>query len=61
MAAIALMPHARKMRETLRFGLIDLLLLGIVWLYIYIFAAMPWKIVQHNPALFHSRGIWPHI
>src|ERR1700678_4302931 len=33
MAAIALMPHARKMRETLRFGLIDLLLLGIVWLY----------------------------
>jgi len=55
MAAIALMPHARKMRETLRFGLIDLLLLGIVWLYIYVFAAMPWKIVQHNFALFYSR------
>ena len=57
MAAIALMPHARKMRETLRFGLIDLLLLGIVWLYIYIFAAMPWKSVQHEPALFHSRDV----
>ena len=28
MASLALMPHARKMRETLRFGLIDLLLLG---------------------------------
>src|SRR5271169_5656436 len=57
MAAIALMPHARKMRETLRFGLIDLLLLGIVWLYIYIFAAMPWKSVQPEPALFHSRDV----
>jgi signal transduction histidine kinase len=57
MAAIALMPHARKMRETLRFGLIDLLLLGIVWLYIYIFAAMPWKSIQPEPALFHSRDV----
>jgi signal transduction histidine kinase len=57
MAAIALMPHARKMRETLRFGLIDLLLLGIVWLYIYIFAAMPWKIVEHNPDLFYARDM----
>ena len=28
MASLALMPHARKMRETLRFGLIDLLLLA---------------------------------
>lgn len=57
MAAIALVPHARKMRETLRFGLIDLLLLGIVWLYIYIFAAMPWKSILHQPALFHSRDV----
>ena len=57
MAAIALMPHARKMRETLRFGLIDLLLLGIVWLYIYIFAAMPWKTVQPEQALFYSRDV----
>src|SRR5580658_992866 len=54
-ASLALMPHARKMRETLRFGLIDLLLLGILWLYVYIFAAMPWKVVSPNPELFHSR------
>src|SRR5271154_476679 len=57
MAAIALMPQARKMRETLRFGLIDLLLLGIVWLYIYIFAAMPWKIVQPQRELFYARDV----
>src|SRR5580700_6575542 len=54
-ASLALMPHARKMRETLRFGLIDLLLLAMLWLYIYIFAAMPWKVVSPNPPLFHSR------
>src|SRR5271156_880703 len=55
MASLALMPHARKMRETLRFGLIDLLLLAMLWLYIYVFAAMPWKVVSPDPSLFHSR------
>jgi len=55
MAALALLPHARKMRETLRYGFLDLLLLAIVWLYIYIFAAMPWKAVSPDPALFHVR------
>jgi signal transduction histidine kinase len=55
MASLALMPHARKMRETLRYGLIDFLLLALLWLYIYIFAAMPWKVIAPNPRLFHSR------
>ena len=49
-ASLALMPHTRKMRETLRFGLIDLLLLALLWLYVYIFAAMPWKLVMPEPA-----------
>jgi signal transduction histidine kinase len=57
MAALALMPHARKMRETLRFGLVDLLLLSILWLYVYIFVAMPWKIISPNAELFHSHDI----
>jgi signal transduction histidine kinase len=55
MASLALMPHARKMRETLRYGLIDFFLLAFLWLYIYIFAAMPWKLISPDPALFHSR------
>ena len=55
MASLALVPHARKMRETLRYGLIDFLLLSFLWLYVYIFAAMPWKVVSPNPELFHSR------
>jgi signal transduction histidine kinase len=57
MAALALAPHARKMRETLRFGLLDLVLLSILWLYVYIFAAMPWKTVWPDSALFNSRDV----
>jgi signal transduction histidine kinase len=59
--SLALMPHARKMRETLRFGLIDLVLLGILWLYVYIFAAMPWKVVSPNPGLFHSHDFTSYL
>lgn len=54
-AALALVPHARKMRDTLRYGLLDLLLLGILWLYIYLFAAMPWKWEWPNAELFRAR------
>ena len=61
MASLALMPHARKMRETLRYGLIDFLLLAFLWLYIYIFAAMPWKVISPNPALFHSRDFASYV
>ena len=57
MAALALFPHARKMRETLRYGLVDLSLLAIVWLYIYIFAAIPWKTVWPDEALFDARDL----
>jgi signal transduction histidine kinase len=57
MAALALMPHARKMRETLRFGFLDLLLLGIVWLYLYVFAAMPWKTIWPDAELFRARDL----
>jgi signal transduction histidine kinase len=57
MAAVALVPHARKMRETLRYGFLDLLLLATLWLYVYIFAAMPWKTVWPNPELFRQRDL----
>ena len=57
MAALALVPHLRKMRETLRFGFLDLLLLAMVWLYIYIFVAMPWRMVWPNDELFRVRDL----
>jgi signal transduction histidine kinase len=55
MAALALVPHARKMRETLRYGSLDLLLLSILWLYIYVFTAMPWKMASPNAQVFRAR------
>jgi len=57
MAALALLPHARRMAETLRYGFLDLLLLAVIWLYIYIFVALPWKTVSPNMALFHTRDL----
>jgi len=55
MAAIAIQPHARGMRETLRYGLLDLLLLAATWLYVYAFTALPWIAVSPNPQLFTIR------
>ncbi|HTU33980.1 MAG TPA: HAMP domain-containing sensor histidine kinase [Candidatus Acidoferrum sp.] len=57
MAALAILPHLRKMRETLRYGLVDLSLLAIFWLYIYIFVALPWKDARPMPALFNQRDL----
>jgi len=57
MAALALLPHARKMAETLRYGFLDLLLLSVIWLYIYIFVALPWKAIAPNLDLFHVRDL----
>ncbi len=57
MAAVALAPHARKMRETLRYGLLDFLLLTLLWFYVYVFAAMPWKLAYPDPALFRMRDV----
>jgi len=57
MAAVALAPHTRKMRETLRYGFIDLVLLAVMWLSIYVFIAMPWKTVLLNTDLFRLRDL----
>lgn len=57
MAALAVLPHARKMRETLRYGFVDLSLLAIWWLYVYVFFAVPWKTVWPDAALFDSRDL----
>jgi signal transduction histidine kinase len=57
MAALAILPHLRKMRETLRYGLVDLSLLAILWLYIYIFAAIPWKTVWPVASVFSYRDL----
>ena len=57
MAALALVPHARKMREILRFGFVDLLLLSVLWLYVYVYLVMPWKSVWPDQTLFRTRDL----
>ena len=54
MAALALMPHARKMREILRHGFLDILILATLWIYFYVFTAIPWELVSQNDRLFHQ-------
>jgi len=56
MAAAALAPHARKMRETLQYARVDLLLLSFLWVYIFVFVAMPWKLAWFNSALSFQRN-----
>jgi len=56
MAAIVLQPHARRMRETLRYGLLDLSLLAIMWVYIYAFTTLPWVLVERNVELYTVRS-----
>ena len=55
MAAIAIQPHSRGMRETLRYGLLDLALLTTTWLYVFAFATLPWIVVSPNNELFTIR------
>ncbi len=55
MAAIAIQPHTRGMRETLRYGLLDFLLLAATWLYVYSFTTLPWVAVSPNPELLTIR------
>jgi signal transduction histidine kinase len=61
MAALALQPHRRKMRETLRYGFIDLSLLAIFWLYLYVVLVLPWQSVWTNTDLFHERDLQIYI
>jgi signal transduction histidine kinase len=56
MAALALQPHARGLRDALRYGIIDFSLLVTAWIYIYAFSTLPWIYVAPNPQLYLIRG-----
>jgi signal transduction histidine kinase len=61
MGALVLVPHARKMREILRYGYLDLVFLAILWLYIYMFVAMPWRSVWPDGPLFRARDMETYV
>jgi len=45
-AALALQPHVQPDDRTARLGTLDFALLFIWWLYLYLFAVIPWQYVQ---------------
>ena len=57
MAALALLPHARKMRETLRYGYLDLLLLAVWWTFLYLFMAVAWSQDPAHTGLDRTRDL----
>jgi signal transduction histidine kinase len=56
-AALALMPHARRMHDTLRYGYLDLLLLAIWWLFLYCFMAVAWEKDTSHSSLYWFRDL----
>ena len=58
MAALALQPHAQQEHHTARLGTLDFALLLIWWLYLYLFAVIPWQYVQaYEPSYDHNLNI----
>jgi len=48
MAALALQPHVEQDDRTARLGSLDFALLLIWWLYLYLFAVIPWQYAHTN-------------
>lgn len=60
-AALVLVPHVRGMRETLRYGYLDLLLLATWGLYIYCFMAVAWVRDPLHLNLYHLRDLQVYV
>jgi signal transduction histidine kinase len=57
-AALALQPHVQQDERTTRLGTLDFALLLIWWLYLYLFAVIPWQYVQpFEPNYDHNLNI----
>ena len=54
-AAVAMAPHAGKSDLNLRLSLVDSAFLMIWWLFVYIFAVIPWQYVSPNVELYSQN------
>jgi diguanylate cyclase (GGDEF)-like protein len=52
MSALAIKPHADDDGQKPRLGSIDFVLLLIWWLYLYLFAVIPWQYISPNSSLY---------
>jgi diguanylate cyclase (GGDEF)-like protein/PAS domain S-box-containing protein len=55
MAALAVQPHLRQTERSVRVGLLDFVLLLSWWLYVFLFAVIPWQYVSPNEAVYGSN------
>jgi signal transduction histidine kinase len=56
MAALALQPHIEQDDRTIRLGSLDFALLIVWWVYLYLFAAIPWQYV-HVDVLAYGQNV----
>lgn len=54
-AALGVHPYAKRIAPPLRFGSVDFSLLLLWWMYLYIFAVIPWQYVSRNPARYSAN------
>ncbi len=54
MAALAVQPHFQKANRSIRTGRLDFALLLIWWLYLFLFAVIPWQYVSFNESVYGS-------
>ena len=58
MAALALQPHVEQDDRTARLGSLDFALLLIWWLYLYLFAVIPWQYAHTNETTYeHALNV----
>jgi signal transduction histidine kinase len=58
MAALALQPHQEQDERTTRLGSLDFALLLIWWLYLYLFAVIPWQYAHTNETTYeHALNV----
>jgi signal transduction histidine kinase len=56
LAAMVLRPHVRGIGESMRAGRIDFSLMVWLFLYAYVFLAVPWRLISPNERLFEARN-----
>jgi signal transduction histidine kinase len=56
MAALALQPHVKLYQRATRLGTLDFSLLLIFWIYLWLFAVIPWQYISTNEVLY-SRNL----
>ena len=55
MAALAVQPHLHKANRSIRTGRLDFALLLIWWLYLFLFAVIPWQYVSPNESVYGAN------